>query len=276
MTKSVPTSPGKASMKETAVEFRNEGLRLQGMLHLPDGASKHPCLVFLHSYTGNRMEDHCLFVKAARDLCEHGTACLRFDFRGSGESQGSFVDVTVEGELSDALGAIEFLNAHGSIDMHRVGVIGLGLGGCIAACVAAKIRLKSLALWAPAALVDYMVERGGKVVKDPYVWLPEKYQEAIQTNGHVDIGGFERGKAYFESLRRIDPLREIAKYDGPVLIVQGSEDEISSPANSEFLYDHVKGRRLLVVIDGADHTFSSTVWENQVIETTRLWFKETL
>jgi hypothetical protein len=264
------------TMREIAVEFENEGLRLYGMLHLPDSAPMHPCLVFLHSYTGNRMEDHCLFVKAARDLCQHGTACLRFDFRGSGESQGSFVDVTVEGEIADALASIEFLRTLSSIDMERLGVVGLDLGGCIAACVAARSNLKSLALWAPSALVDYMVERGGRVIKDPYAWLPENFKNAIKKNGRVDIGGYVRGKAYFESLKRIDPLREIAKYDGPVLIVQGSEDEVTLPINSEFMYDHVRGRRLLVVIDGADHTFSSTVWEDQVIETTRMWFAETL
>jgi uncharacterized protein len=263
-------------VREIAVEFENEGQKLYGMVHLPAGNSRHPCIAFLHGYTGNRIEDHCLFVKAARDLCEHGIACLRFDFRGSGESEGKFADVTVEGEISDALRAVEFLATLSSLDMTRLGLIGLGLGGCVAACMAAKVKAKSLALWAPSAFVDYMVERGGRVVKDPYAWLPANFKNAVKKQGHVDIGGFVRGKAYFESLKHVDPLREIAKYDGPVLIAQGSEDEVSLPINSEFLYDHVKGRRLLVVVDGADHTFGATVWENQVIETTRLWFAETL
>jgi cephalosporin-C deacetylase-like acetyl esterase len=263
-------------VREIAVEFENEGQKIYGMVHLPAGNSKHPCLVFLHGYTGDRIEDHCLFVKAARDLCEHGIACLRFDFRGSGESQGKFADITVEGEIGDALRAVEFLGTLSSLDMDRLGLVGLGLGGCVAACIAAKVKPKSLALWAPSAFVDYMVERGGRVVKDPYAWLPENFKNAVKRQGHVDIGGFVRGKAYFESLKHVDPLREIAKYQGPVLIAQGSEDEVTLPINSEFLYDHVRGRRLLVVVDGADHTFSATVWENQVIETTRLWFAETL
>jgi uncharacterized protein len=263
-------------MREIAVEFDNESARLHGMLHLPETGPKNPCVIFLHDYTGNRMEDHCLFVKAARDLSEHGVACLRFDFRGSGESQGNFADITVEGEISDALASIAFVHTLGSIDTGRLGVVGLGLGGCVAACVAAKSALKSVALWAPSAMVDYLVERGGRVIKDPYAWLPVNYKNALKKQGHVDLGGYVRGKAYFESLKHIDPLREIAKYDGPVLIVQGSEDEVTSPMNSEYMYDNVRGRRLLVMIDGADHSFSSAVWENQAIETTRLWFAETL
>lgn len=263
-------------MKETPVQFENEGLNLYGMLHLPDGTGKHPCVVFLHGYTGNRIEDHCIFVKAARDLCENGVASLRFDFRGSGESQGNFADITVEGETADATRAISFLETVESLDRERTGIVGIGLGGLIAASVAAKTQVKSVALWAPTALVDFLVERGGKIVKDPYAWLPEKFKAAVKNTGRVDIGGFMRGKAYFESLKHVDPMREIAKYDGPVLIVQGSEDEVTLPINSEYLYDHVRGRRLLVVVDGADHTFSSANWEGQVIETTRMWFAETL
>lgn len=263
-------------MKEIAVQFENEGQMLYGMIHLPDAEARHPCAVFLHDYTGNRVEDHCLFVKAARDLCEHGIACLRFDFRGSGESQGNFAEITADGEIADARKGIEFLGSVGQIDTGRLGLVGFGLGGLVATSVAAGGGVKSLALWAPAALADFLVERGGRVIKDPYAWLPEKLKAAIRKSGRVDVGGFMRGKPYFESLKHVDPLRDIAKFCGPVLIVQGSEDEVTLPINSEYLYDNVQGRRLLVVVDGADHSFSSAQWEEQVIETTRLWFAETL
>jgi fermentation-respiration switch protein FrsA (DUF1100 family) len=113
-------------------------------------------------------------------------------------------------------------------------------------------------------------------VRDPYAWLPEEYKAAIKRTGHVDMGGFVRGRPYFESLKHLDPLRDIAKYTGPVLIVQGSEDQVIMPTNAEYIYDHVRGRRLLVMVDGADHTFSTAAWEAQVIETTRMWFAETL
>jgi fermentation-respiration switch protein FrsA (DUF1100 family) len=263
-------------MKEIAVSFENEGIMLFGMLHLPDGQSPHPCVVFLHGYTGDKIGDHRIFVKAARDLCEHGIACLRFDFRGSGESQGDFADITVGGEISDAMAAIAHLDTFDEIDQARIGLVGLSLGASVAACVSARDGIKSLALWAPAAFVDYMVERGGEIVRDPYVWLPPNFSDAIKKKGKVDIGGFVRGKPYFESIKEVDPLREIAKFSGPVLLIHGREDEVISPMNSELMYDTVKGRRRLIIIDDADHAFSSTHWERQVIEETRLWFEQTL
>ncbi len=263
-------------MQEVGISFENEGLRLFGMLHLPDAKPTYPCVVILHGYTGNRIGNHCLFVKAARNFCEHGIACLRFDFRGSGESQGDFADITLDGEISDATAAIQFLATYDEIDQARVGLLGLGLGGSIAACVSATNTLTSLALWGPSAFVDYLVERGGHIIRDPYAWLPENFKEAVKKKGKVDIGGFVRGKPYFESLRQIDPVREIAKYAGPVLIIHGSEDNVVSPVNSEILYDSIRGRRRLIMIDDADHAFSSAQWERQVIEETRLWFEQTL
>jgi dipeptidyl aminopeptidase/acylaminoacyl peptidase len=263
-------------MQEIAVDFENDGLRLFGMLHLPDGNAGHPCVVFLHDYTGNRIGDHCMLVKAARDFAAHGMAALRFDFRGSGESQGDFAEMTLEGEISDALAAVGLLEDFNEIDQDRIGLAGQSLGGSIAACVASQAGVKSVALWAVTAFVDYLVERAGEIVKDPYAWLPEDYREAIKKRGRVDIGGFSRGKPFFESMKRVDPLREIAGYQGPVLLIHGSEDEVVSPVNSELIYDSIKGRRRLIMIDDADHTFSSGQWERQVIEETRLWFEQTL
>lgn len=263
-------------MREVGISFENEGLTLFGMLHLPVREPRYPCVIILHGYTGNRIGDHQLFVKTARDLCRHGYACLRFDFRGSGESQGEFADMTVEGEISDAMAAIRFLAAYDEIDEERVGLLGASLGGSVAACVSAHNTVNSVALWAPTAFIEYFVERGGEIVKDPYALLPINFQDAIKKRGKVDLGGFMRGKPYFESLKQIDPIREIAKYGGPVLLIHGAEDEVVSPVNSEMLYDSVRGQRRFIMIDDADHTFSSVQWEQQVIDATRTWFNETL
>jgi pimeloyl-ACP methyl ester carboxylesterase len=263
-------------MQEIPIKFDNEEQTLRGMLHLPAREPRYPCIVFLHGYTGNRMGDHCILVKAARELCRGGYACLRFDFRGSGESEGNFAEITVDGEISDALAAVGFLGDFRGIDQERIGLAGIDLGGSVAACAAQASGAGSLALWAPWAFTDYLVERGGRVVKDPYAWLPPRFKEAIQKKGRVDIGGYMRGKPFFESLAKIDPLREIAKFQGPVLIMHGGEDQVISPMNSEQIYDCVKGTRRLILIDDADHTFSSCYWEDQVIEATKEWFDETL
>jgi len=69
---------------ERLIAFRNQGQRLYGMLHRPEGVAIAPAVVLCHGFTGQRIESHRLFVKMARDLAAHGIAALRFDFRGSG------------------------------------------------------------------------------------------------------------------------------------------------------------------------------------------------
>ncbi|MBD3293779.1 MAG: alpha/beta hydrolase, partial [Armatimonadia bacterium] len=74
-------------------EFEVDGHRIAASIHIPD-TTPAPGVVMCHGFTGQRMEAHFLFVKAGRAMCEAGLNVLRFDFRGSGESDGRFRDMT--------------------------------------------------------------------------------------------------------------------------------------------------------------------------------------
>src|ERR1700758_409075 len=142
-------------MVESFIEFRNRtGKRLRGMIHRPEEARSRrgtPAVIFLHGFTGDRMESHWIFVKCARALAKAGIASLRFDFYGSGESEGEFCEVTLQGEISDAQAAGGVFRQQKGIDARRLGLCGLSLGGAVAACVAARLRVQALVLWAALA-----------------------------------------------------------------------------------------------------------------------------
>lgn len=139
-------------MLERQIHFDNEGQRLYGMMHLPERPGLHPGVILLHGFTGNSKESHFMFVKAARDFARNGLVALRFDFRGSGDSEGAFVDMTAPDEISDAVAALDFLSVQSEVDEERMGLLGLSLGGCVAACTAGvDARVKSLVLWSAAA-----------------------------------------------------------------------------------------------------------------------------
>ncbi len=87
------------------VTFKNEEQKLVGILHVPIGmkrGEKASGIAMFHGFTGNRTEAHRLFIHVARALSDSGFVVLRFDFRGSGDSDGEFDDMTVPGEVSDA------------------------------------------------------------------------------------------------------------------------------------------------------------------------------
>ncbi len=245
---------------EELIRFQNEGLWLYGMLHRPEAPRPVPGIVMVHGFTGQRIEDHQLFVKAARALAAAGIAALRFDCRGSGESQGEFVDMTVSGEIADARTALTFLAAQPGIDTARLGVLGLSLGGCVAACLAGSdTRVRALALWTPAALLH----------RD---WLgSEAERQLMDSQGWVDRGGNRLGRAFLKDMPHVHPLEAARHYGGPTILVYGTGDQTLGPENPQAYLKALGGPVEYVTVEGADHTFSSYEWERQAITSTVCW-----
>ena len=248
---------------ENPIVFKNHGQQLIGILHTPDDKKTHPAVLLLHGCTGSKSEGHWLFVKLARSLCEAGFSVLRFDFRNSCDSEGSFEHMTLSGEISDGLKALAVLSEQAGTDPERIGILGLSLGGCVAACVAGRSRnVKSTVLWAPVGKPDEDFQR---IIDERYVAMDDF---------PVEQNGFRFGCAFYEELPRIHPQREILQTQGPVLVVCGSKDKSVSPLRSEeyqeILQDHgLRCERIL--IEGADHTFSSVAWEREAIGVTTEW-----
>lgn len=250
------------------ITFTNEGQLLIGVVHRPDadhnGRTKRPGVVFFHGFTGTKVEGHRMFVKMAERLASMGIVALRFDFRGSGDSEGDFIDMTFGGEVSDALRACDYIVKYEDVDPERLGVLGLSMGGAVAACVTGRYgKVRSTALW--AAVADLAL-----------------FKEAAKDIGDVDY--FDRrgnlvGRQFIEQLDGYTPLEEITLHRTPVLVVHGSDDE-TVPVDHAFRYrdalQSAGSRYQIHVVEGADHTFNAHPWESEVIDVTARWFAETL
>ena len=249
--------------------FENEGQRIAGTLHVPEGKGKVPGVILCHGFTGNKGETHFLFVKTSRELARRGIASLRFDFRGSGESEGEFNEVSPSGEISDARRALAVLAEQPQIDRSRLGVIGLSLGGLVAACTAGREpSIRSTVLWAAAA----------ELWQGPNATDPEKRKQ-MKSRGWVDIGGLKLGAGFFNDFGKLDPVKEIASSTSPVLIIHGKADQAVPFKHAERFYAavHTRGRKAkLVLLDGVDHTFNRVDWESKVIRMTGDWLEKTL
>lgn len=256
---------------EKPVTFECKGQQIIGMLHLPEGNGKFPAALLLHGFTGHKSETHRLFVKLSRALARHGVASLRFDFRGSGDSAGNFEDHTIRSEIADALEALKFLSRQKRVDSRRLALIGLSMGGAVAAFVAGreKNRIKSLVLLAPVA-------EGPGILDD--LSTPEAVSSLAQT-GITDYNGNLVGVAFIRQFAEMKPVRELAKGDAPVLIVHGAKDE-TVPVQHADMYERAAhaAKRVVkkIIIPGADHTFNKHVWEQRVITETVDWLGETL
>lgn len=255
---------------ETQVQFLNRaGNWLRGMVHRPSQASRGrraPGVVFFHGFTGDRMESHWIFVKCARALAQAGIASLRFDFHGSGESEGEFRGVTLEGELEDARVAVDFFRRQKGVDANRLGLLGLSMGGAIAACVAPRARVRALVLWAalahPAELRT-LSQRTTRLIPGG--------------RGAREYAGHEISRRFLENLESVHPLNSISRSKGPTLIIHPEKDEYLSHNHAEDFFQAAGAKvKQKIIIPGADHTFSAVTWEREVISRTVEWFRKYL
>ncbi|MEO6906594.1 MAG: alpha/beta fold hydrolase [Abditibacteriaceae bacterium] len=255
----------------TYQEVLSRGFILRGMMHRPQAAPagrRLPAVVLCHGFTGTRVEPHQLLVKAANALTEAGIIAVRFDFAGSGESDGEFVNMTPETEVQDAINILQWLGAQSGVDRSKIGMIGLSLGGLVTACAASRTKLPAaIALWsATAHMGDRMKERAT---------LESSMQ--LQEKGCIDLKGNLVGREFLENALQINPLQEAKQYDGKVLIVHGTADQ-SVPVSEakEYAEAFAQCQPTLHMIPDADHTFNSQNWEAELIKTTTEWMKKYL
>ncbi|MCX7598376.1 MAG: alpha/beta fold hydrolase [Armatimonadetes bacterium] len=236
---------------------------LAASFHLPESDGPVPAVMLCHGFTGHRGEAHFLFVEAARAFADAGIAALRFDFRGSGESEPAFSQMTLDTEIADAEAVLQYLISRPEVDAGRIAVLGLSMGGAVAACLAGRDsvarsgqgRIAALVLWAPVARFDGLLVR----LSDPEAAPP------MLPDGTRDLGGIAIGPDLLESLATTVPVKEVAAYTGPALIVHGTNDQ-AVPLSHAHEYRCVLGHRAtLHLVEGADHVFSSIPWQTQAI-----------
>ena len=253
---------------ETPVTFKSQGMQIVGMLHMPERRKgKVPAVILFHGFTGTKVEPHRIFVKQARALAKAGIAALRFDFRGSGDSEGEFSNMTLSGELKDARAALNFMRSRPGIDKSRIGVLGLSFGGAVAALLlGSDPDIHAAALWAPTGRTDEMVQRR----------YTSKAGRQLKQMGCADYGGNAVGKCFFDDIGKHRPIQAITGTKAPVLLVHGSKDQTCPVKISREYEAALKKARCAVVkhiVPGADHTFNSLEWELQVLALTLEWFR---
>lgn len=253
------------------VEIDGPNGTLRGTLHLREGGRPAPGVVMLHGFTGQRIESGFLFVQASRALETAGLASLRFDFHGSGESDGTFDEMTASTEQADAAAAIDFFKGLPEIDAARLGLLGISFGGMHTACtLGARTDLRAGVLWSAV----------GNCIQLWRQRLTPEDREMLDDRGWLDRAGLRLGKAFFDDLPRHKPYDAVARYGGPVLVVHGTDDQ-SVPLGDAEEYVRVLEARTRAATDhlfvpGGNHVFANWDHRQAVFGKTVAWFREHL
>ena len=270
---------------EEPVSFASGGSTLHGVWHAPGRGAAAPAaaVVFLHGWSGCRLGPHRMFVTAARRLCERGCACLRFDFRGRGESEGPTAEATIPSMISDGRAAVAWLRERRAAD--RVVLLGLCSGGKVAIGVAAEEPgIDGLALWS-AEPMGGLKARGRESRKTLFALRdyarklarPATWRKIV--SGRVNAAMVRKAVAGHETSTPEEVrnesriLERFRAWRGAVLFVYGSNDPETNRAAANYAafcrsagIEH-EGHE----IAGANHSFYSLAWEDEVIGLTESW-----
>lgn len=133
-------------MRSTPTWIGHRPARLFGVLHEPSGAPCAGVLVcppFLHEY----VRSHRLFAQLSDELCALGCLVLRFDYSGTGDSDGTDASFCMPQALRDASTAAGFLRAR--IPGLPIIALGIRAGAYAAAELLRAGAADRLWLWQP-------------------------------------------------------------------------------------------------------------------------------
>lgn len=182
---------------------------------------------------------------------------IRFDFAGSGESEGSFdSDTTITGWLSDLRQVIQWTKEQPAFQKSPLFLLGHSLGGCIVLLhedgqvpIAGRIAL---------APVIFPESNFREIILGPKMW---EAAESGQTVSHFYGKSFSLQPDFVRDIqkRQHAPLRAAENYRDDVLLVHGSADEAVPAEGSQAFFDAYQGPKEIHIVDDADHNFSQHV-----------------
>ena len=228
------------TVSEYSVPHR--GRIVTGRLYLPGSQNRRPLVIFSHGYNGSQAD----FANAANLLAEHEIAAFCLDFcGGSVRAQCSLktTDMTLFTEAEDLEAALDAFHAHKAIDADRIFLFGGSQGGMVTAIVAARrVRdVKGVVLLYPALCIADN-------------WR-EKFPKEEDIPDEAELWGMKLGRAFFESIRTLDPFSLIGDYSRDVLILHGKDDDVvplSYSERAQKIYPHAE----LIVFPQEGHGFS--------------------
>jgi alpha-beta hydrolase superfamily lysophospholipase len=227
------------------ISFNADGLKLQGILHLPQDR-RPPVVIGCHGLysSGNSPKQ----IALAEQCNRLGIAYFRFDHRGCGNSEGKFEDVTsLEARCRDLIAAVETINNR--IDTRGcLGLFGSSMGGTV--CLRAASRLATDAVVTLAAPV------------------------------HSNLTGnqpeMSRSEIVFDAAKRQFDITEGLSKISNILIFHGDADDVVPVSHAREIYKLARKPKKIIIQKQGDHPMSNKGHQTEFIREASQWFRQGL
>jgi len=192
-------------------------------------------IIMLHGYPASKSDIVPLGV-----FLHNQYNLLLFDFRYMGESGGKYTTAGAK-EVSDLLGAIQYLKSNKSEFAEKIGVWGFSLGGAVGLMAMTQTdAIQAVVSDSSYANLNLMIDglfgRYG-FLKTPFVFTTKAWARLI-------LG---------VNAKEVSPENSVAKSKTPILLIHGQEDTEISAKNSQMIHDKASGPKDLWLVGRAGH-----------------------
>jgi len=220
---------------------------LAAVAHLPE---RTPCSVVVCSHGLLSSKDSSKFVSIGEALSGAGTAAVRFDFSGCGESRTAAAADLLGTRTRDLLQVLDYVQrqpwANG-----RIGLLGSSLGGLVSLLAAA-----------------FHGHGVGAVVCWATPFDLHRLERAL-----AESGALQRCFPDVSSLGSPLDLSALSNIGG-VFVIHGRDDDVVPWSDAVAIYRGVGEPRRLLIMEGADHRFLDPACRAFALKASLEWLRE--
>ena len=242
------------------VEFPSRrGNLLVGDLHrAPQGGNRW--LLLCHGMESTRGGTKQTAI--VRRFVPAGYNVLRFDFSFVGDSEGEYEDLTVSGEVDDALGALDFLHEFGAGECT---VVGSSLGGLVALLAAAAAPHLVSRVAVMAAVADCALFTKDLGPDDLADW---------RKRGRRRVGSGFLKPSFLDDVLKIDAPAALRRLGMPLLVLHGDADPVVPFEHAGIIQANVQGPCMVERFAGVGHRFEEPGALEHLLDVMEQWLTQ--
>lgn len=275
-----------ARRRTTDITFSSAGLSLAGTVLLPEdghGATESgpatllpAALILPGSGPIDRDGDHRrmplgISRALAESLAERGIASLRYDKRGTGDSQGEWLSTGLLDNVDDAREALRALAAQPDVDPARVFVVGHSEGAILASYLGADPGVAGLVLlsatgtpgkemlaWQTRQLAGSLPRPVSLLVRLLRIDIVKRQARSVakieaSSADVLRMDGARLNARWHRELLAYDPRAQLGATTVPVLAITGAKDLQVDPADLARIAELVPGDVETVLVPDLTH-----------------------
>jgi uncharacterized protein len=248
-------------MKTHELYFKSNGKKLYGIWEIPKNTNK-PVIILLHGLTNNHL--NCpLIDDTAKALQKAGYPTFRFDYFGSGKSEGIFIDKTWHILVQNTRDALKYVKTQ--LKYPKIGIWGRSLGAIFGATICDNSSIFA------SVLISFTTHTNISLSAS----FPKNLSHSLPIIGTAKVKGKPiLRKIFYKETKWIDKLQKkhLSKAKN-ILIIQGTQDKTIYDMNwAKEIYKTVNQSKKLIYVKGANHAYKG--YEKETINAVVDWFEK--